>query len=59
MAAVSVGAISAGHGHTCAVVTGGGLLCWGSNMGQLGIGSFVHQFEDSPAAVDLGSGIDL
>lgn len=53
--AVSAVAISAGTYHTCAVATGGGLLCWGGGYsGQLGIGNFVDQV--NPAGVDLGSG---
>ena len=55
MAGVSATAIAAGGSHTCAVVTGGGLRCWGSNSnGQLGIGGTVNQ--KSPAAVSLGTG---
>jgi alpha-tubulin suppressor-like RCC1 family protein len=58
MAAVSAVAISAGTYHTCAVATGGGLLCWGGGYsGQLGIGNFVDQV--NPVGVDLGSGIEL
>jgi alpha-tubulin suppressor-like RCC1 family protein len=48
-------AIAAGAYHTCVVVTGGQLLCWGlNNHGQLGIGNTAYQ--EMPAAVSLGSG---
>ena len=51
----NVTAVAAGHDHTCAVMSGGGLLCWGDNSnGQLGIGSMGQQ--DSPVAVVLGAG---
>jgi hypothetical protein len=55
---VSAIAIALGTGHTCALVTGGGLKCWGRNdAGQLGIGSTAQQ--NSPVAVDLGPGAGL
>jgi alpha-tubulin suppressor-like RCC1 family protein len=39
----------------CALVTGGGILCWGYNRyGQLGIGNTEDQY--SPVAVSLQSG---
>jgi alpha-tubulin suppressor-like RCC1 family protein len=56
MAGVSATAISVGESHTCAIVTGGALMCWGRNgNGQLGIGSTSDYH--SPVAVGLGSGM--
>jgi alpha-tubulin suppressor-like RCC1 family protein len=56
-----VEALAAGSDHTCAVLTGGALKCWGRNLeGQLGVGDRTNR-GDQPAqmgsalpAVDLG-----
>ena len=48
-------AIALGHYHSCIIVTGGGVKCWGHNgAGQLGIGSTGDRY--SPTDVP---GIDV
>ncbi len=55
-AGISAIAVALCYRHTCAVVTGGVVKCWGYNVeGQLGIGSSENQA--SPRTVDLGSGV--
>jgi len=58
-----VDAVAAGDDHTCAILTGGALKCWGRNSeGQLGLGDIINrgdqggQMGDALPAVDLGSG---
>ncbi len=52
---VSASAIAAGGEHTCALLSGGKVVCWGGNdFGQLGIGTNIDM--DIPMAVKLGPG---
>jgi alpha-tubulin suppressor-like RCC1 family protein len=49
-------AIVSGGYHTCALSTGGRVMCWGwNNYGQLGIGSKTNV--NRPKAVNISSGM--
>jgi alpha-tubulin suppressor-like RCC1 family protein len=51
--------IAAGNAHTCAIITGGNLQCWGANSsGQLGDGTFVSVRPQPVNVIGLGSGVD-
>jgi hypothetical protein len=48
---ISAIAIALGDQHTCAIVTGGGVKCWGWNgNGQLGIGNTNNQYNPADVA---------
>ena len=51
-AATGVLSVASGGEHACAIVSGGGVQCWGSNRdGQLGIGSKDKDFHSAPEDV--------
>lgn len=60
---VAIG-IAVGGAHTCALLAGGRIKCWGQNaLGQLGVGDSFHRGDhagemgDNLPFVDLGQGI--
>ncbi len=53
---VTATAVALGYYHTCAIVTGGAVKCWGNNgYGQLGDGGTTDKY--GPVDVSLGSGL--
>jgi alpha-tubulin suppressor-like RCC1 family protein len=52
--------VSAGSAHTCAIVGGGAVWCWGQNVdGQLGDGSFSNWRGPAPVVGLVESAIDV
>ena len=56
--AQTISRVAAGWSHTCAVMTGGGVACWGDNLyGQLGDGTRTDQSTPTPV-VGLEGAVD-
>jgi alpha-tubulin suppressor-like RCC1 family protein len=52
----TVTAITAGDGHSCALLAGGNVRCWGSgSFGQLGLGNTESVYRDPTANVSFGA----
>jgi alpha-tubulin suppressor-like RCC1 family protein len=53
----TVTTLTAGYDHTCVILTGGNVRCWGSNYyGQLGIGSTASYQTSPTGTLSLGAG---
>jgi alpha-tubulin suppressor-like RCC1 family protein len=54
-----VKAIAAGYAHTCALMTTGGVRCWGSNQwGQLGDDTSLGSYRSTPPSTDVLTGVE-
>ena len=59
--------LCAGVDHTCAIVNGGGVMCWGYNLyGQLGMGegqqdlrSTTDQYQPVLVGLDPGAAVQV
>mmetsp|Transcript_7877 Transcript_7877/g.35745 ORF Transcript_7877/g.35745 Transcript_7877/m.35745 type:complete len:729 (+) Transcript_7877:216-2402(+) len=52
----TVKSISLGREHTCAIIHGGTVKCWGNNGGRLGTGNTTSMTR--PVTIDLGAGLE-
>ncbi len=54
----SASVVALGSDHTCVIVSGGGIKCWGGNgHGQLGIGNTTGDHARPMDVVGIGSGV--
>jgi hypothetical protein len=59
-AGTSATALALGYEHTCAIVTNGSILCWGSNSkGQLGIGFAQTKTCQNVSCLTIASTVDI
>ena len=55
-----VSSLAAGYSHTCALMTTGGVKCWGYNvLGQIGNGSNLSEVHTPEDVFDLASDVEL